>query len=161
GQLRVSTVALYERNLRTYVYPRFGDKPVGMVTRDDVRTLVADLLGKGKSRSLVRNVVAPIRQTFNQLAEDGAVVANPAAAIGRFVKGKGDARARVDPLTPAEEATFLDTALITSPRYYPLFLTALRTGLRFGELAGLRWGDLDFAGRFIEVRRTLHDGGRV
>src|SRR5262249_52402406 len=73
GQLRTSTVELYKRNLRTYVYPRFGDRPVTAITREDVRTLVADLLGQGKSRSLVRNVVAPIRQTFNQLAEDGVV----------------------------------------------------------------------------------------
>ena len=42
-----------------------------------------------------------------------------------------------------------------------MFLCALRTGLRFGELAGLQWGDLDFGGRFIEVRRTLHEGGRT
>src|SRR5947208_10300422 len=42
-----------------------------------------------------------------------------------------------------------------------MLLCALRTGLRFGELAGLLWGDLDFQRRFIEVRRSLHDGGRV
>jgi len=42
-----------------------------------------------------------------------------------------------------------------------MLLCALRTGLRFGELAGLQWGDLDFTGRFIDVRRSLHDGGRV
>jgi integrase len=42
-----------------------------------------------------------------------------------------------------------------------MLLAALRTGLRFGELTGLQWTDVDFEGGFIEVRRTLHDGGRV
>jgi integrase len=41
---------------------------------------------------------------------------------------------------------------------YPLLLCALRTGLRFGELLGLQWDDVDERGRFIEVRRTLRDG---
>lgn len=40
------------------------------------------------------------------------------------------------------------------PREYPLFMTALRTGMRLGELLGLEWGDIDFSGRFIEVRRN-------
>src|SRR5262249_57177234 len=40
----------------------------------------------------------------------------------------------------------------------PLFLCALRTGLRLGELLGLQWGDVDFHGRFVEVRRNLVAG---
>jgi hypothetical protein len=38
---------------------------------------------------------------------------------------------------------------------------ALRTGMRLGELLGLQWGDIDFQGRFIEVRRSLVEGGRI
>ena len=37
-------------------------------------------------------------------------------------------------------------------------LCAVRTGLRLGEVLGLQWGDLDFAGRFIEVRRQFTKG---
>jgi hypothetical protein len=71
GQLRVSTQALYLSALERYAFPRFGSKAVTSVTREDIRSLIADLLARGRSRSLVRNVVAPIRQTFNQLVEDG------------------------------------------------------------------------------------------
>jgi integrase len=60
-----------------------------------------------------------------------------------------------------EEAGLLKAALPERPRYYPLLLAALRTGMRIGELFGLEWGDEDFAGRFIEVRRTVRDSGRV
>ena len=48
----------------------------------------------------------------------------------------------------------LVTAQHYTPREYPLFLCALRTGMRLGELLGLQWGDIDFQGRFIEVRRN-------
>jgi integrase len=161
GQLRVSTQALYLSALEHYAFPRFGSKPVTTVSRDDIRGLVVDLLGQGRSQSLVRNVVAPIRQTFNQLIEDGAIAMNPAAKIGRFLRDGGDPRARIDPFTVEEEALFLDTAHEHFPRHYPMLLCALRTGLRFGELVGLQWGDLDFKSRFVDVRRSLHDGGRV
>lgn len=46
------------------------------------------------------------------------------------------------------------------PEYHPLFLLALRTGPRLGEILAVHWNDIDFAGRFIEVRRSLV-GGRV
>ncbi len=45
-----------------------------------------------------------------------------------------------------------------SPSFYLFLLTAVRTGLRLGELIGLRWGDLDFHGRFIEVKRQWTRG---
>jgi integrase len=83
---------------------------------------------------------------------------NPAARIGRFLREAGDPRSRIEPFTVEEEASFLRAAEQQAPRHYPMLLCALRTGLRFGELAGLRWGDLDFTGRFIDVRRSLHDG---
>ena len=150
-----------ESALERYAFPRFGSKAVTAVTRDDIRGLVTDLLAQGRSRSLVRNVVAPVRQTFNQLIEDGAIATNPAAKIGRFLRDAGDPRSRIDPFSVEEEAHFLDVAQGHFPRHYPMLLCALRTGLRFGELAGLLWGDLDFQRRFIEVRRSLHDGGRV
>jgi len=48
----------------------------------------------------------------------------------------------------------LVTAKDKLPRYYPLFLCAVRTGLRMGELLALQWPDIDLQGRFIEVRRN-------
>ena len=159
GQLRKSTRALYSRNLKAYVFPRVGTKPVASLKREDIRDLVADLLAQGKSKSLVRNVVAPIRQTFNQLIEDEVVSVNPAARIGRYLKDKGDPRFRIDPLLPYEEAILLETMQTHYSRHYPLILCAVRTGLRLGELFGLQWGDLDFENRFVEVRRTLQEGG--
>ena len=47
-----------------------------------------------------------------------------------------------------------------APEYYALFLMALRTSMRFGELLAVQRADVDFVGCFIEVRRNLV-GGRV
>ena len=116
--------------------------------------------GAGKSRSLIRSVIAPVRQTFNRLIEDAVVTLNPASRIGRYLKDKADPRSRPEPLGPDEEVIFLGTAFSYVPRHYPMFLCAVRSGVRLGELLGLQWGDLDFHERFIEVRRSLREGGR-
>jgi integrase len=43
-------------------------------------------------------------------------------------------------------------------RYYRVFLRAVRTGLRLGELLPLQWGDLDFQGHFLLVQRNYTHG---
>ena len=160
-QIRPSTHEEYARTLRLYAYPRFGAKPATEVTRADVRDLVVAISAQGKSRSVARNLLAPVQQTFNQLIDDGLMTANPAARMGRYLKDKKDRRAGLELLTPEEEEVLLTAALTHASRYYCLLLCTLRTGLRIGELFGLQWDDLDFSGRFIEVRRTLKDGRRV
>ncbi len=45
-----------------------------------------------------------------------------------------------------------------APTLYPAFLCAARTGLRQGELLALQWEDVNFAGRFLEVRRNFTHG---
>jgi integrase len=93
--------------------------------------------------------------------EAGLQLPNPAARIGRFLRDRGDPARRIDPLTAEEEARLLGLARHSYPRHFSLLLCALRTGMRLGELLGLQWGDIDFQGRFIEVRRSLVEGGRI
>jgi integrase len=47
-------------------------------------------------------------------------------------------------LTSVEVKSFLDSAQVICPDYFPLFLVAVRAGLRRGELVSLQWGDLQF-----------------
>ncbi|GAA0694086.1 hypothetical protein GCM10010193_56000 [Kitasatospora atroaurantiaca] len=60
---------------------------------------------------------------------------------------------RFEPLTTQEAREFLTAT--SGHRLHALFELALRTGLRKGELLGLRWEDLDLAGGTASIRRTL------
>ena len=53
---------------------------------------------------------------------------------------------------------FLDAYSKMVPEHYPLFLTALRTGMRLGEILGLQWGDIDFNSKYILVKRSYKRG---
>ena len=47
-------------------------------------------------------------------------------------------------LTPEEVGIFLQAAEDSCPEHYPLFLLAVRAGLRCGELVAIQWGDIEF-----------------
>lgn len=89
--------------------------------------------------------------------EDELVAHNPALRPGKFMKMKGR-RDDIDPLTREEEVFFLEKTAEHYPAYYPLFFFLLRTGCRIGEAVALQPGDLDFRGRFIEIRKNYTNG---
>jgi len=51
--------------------------------------------------------------------------------------------------------TLLDTVKKHYSENYALFLLLVRTGMRIGDALALKWGDIDFNDRFIEVRRSV------
>jgi integrase len=159
-ECKTSTADGYEGVLRQYLRPRFATKRLDELKRDDIKTLINDLIAKELSRNTVRNALCVIRGMLNQAIEAGLIEANPAARLGRFTRTAKSADTKGVALTTAEAQQFLDAALDVCPKYYPLFLTALRAGLRRGELVAIQWGDIQFGkdendpNRFILVRHN-------
>jgi integrase len=90
---------------------------------------------------------------FNHAIEDGIITSNPAQRPGRYIR-TGDRREKIDFLTPEEGRILLEAAKAHYARHYPILSTALYTGARQGELLALQWGDIDWHGKFIEIRRA-------
>ena len=74
--------------------------------------------------------------------------------VGKFNKRSGP-KTKINPLTREEIQILVVKAREAMPVYYPLFLCAPRTGLREGELIALKGIDVDFKGKFIDVRRSM------
>jgi integrase len=139
-ECKESTVASYRQILRFYLYPRFGHIRLGVVSRDAVKDYLASLVAQGRlSRNTLRLIVCTLRVIFNHAIEDGLVERNPAARLGRFTKSEKP-KFQAAALTAKESESFLDAARELCPEYYPLFLAALRAGLRRGEVIALKWG---------------------
>jgi len=157
---KFSTARIYGANLKRHVFPILGGKPVSTLCRTDCRALIAACREKGLSPKTLENISHTISSVLTQAVEDELLPANPALRLGRYYRNGDHPRAEIHPLTREEVALFLETAKQHAPGEHPLFLCALRTGMRLGELLGLQWGDVDFHGRFIEVRRN-RVAGRV
>lgn len=149
------TYDLYLREFEHYLLPRFGQKDINAITREEVKTLAYELLAQKKRRSTVKSILAPLHEMFNHAIEDGHATVNPALRILRRSRTEaGEQQQKASFLTSEELGLLLRTCQEHFPTSYPFVSLLARTGLRLGEAVGLQWGDIDFNGRFIEVRRT-------
>ena len=73
---------------------------------------------------------------------------------GRFLRNRQDPDKEIDPLTREELTQLLAAIQEHAPNYHPLFLCLARTGMRIGEALALQWGDIDFQGHFLTIRRN-------
>ena len=161
---KTSTYQRYEQIFRIHLSPRFGSRPIDRIERDDLKRYVSELAtSKRHGLGTLRNIVATLRAVLNEAVEDRLIEGNPASRLGKYAFG--NARKRdIDFLTRSEAAGLLAAAKIHSPTCFPLFLVALRTGLRLGELIALHWEDVQFGenaddpNRFILVRRNYSLG---
>jgi integrase len=157
SHLKHSTAARYEGILKNHL-GALRDQPLDLIKRADVKELIFAKQKKGgMAPGTVKNIQRFISRVFSDAVEDELVTMNPAARLGKHINSK-EYRFDISPLTRDEARVFLDTIQAHYPRHYPFFLCALRTGMRLGELLALQWGDIDFHGGFIEVRRSFTRG---
>ena len=95
----------------------------------------------------VNREIAFLKRAYNVAIADGLLETNPV----RQVKLLKENNARVRYLTDVEEARLHAEA---SETHWPVVALALNTGLRRGELFGLRWDDVDFATNILTIPRT-------
>jgi integrase len=157
-----TTLAATESWLRLHVCPWFADRQIDKITPADVRRWQAQL-AQNVGSSTVAHCRSLALRIFQFAMDEGAIDANPVRKVPPLKR-------RVDPeqvfgevkrraLTPEEAGRLL--------AYFPLFwwdhvLTLLGTGLRFGELAGLRRPrvHLDRPMPVLEVGPTRYQAGR-
>lgn len=152
ARLRPSTYREAERHVGDYLAP-LGGIPLPRLTPADVERAMAALLERGYSPMTVLHARATIRRALHDAERDGLVMRN-AAALARPPRA---VRREMRPLTPLEVRELLE-ATQAEPSG-PLFAVAVGTGLRLGELLGLRWSDVGEGS--LVVRRSLAraDGG--
>ena len=153
---RASTRTRYESLFVNHIFPVIGKIPLDKLKRSDIRDLLLKLSGKGLSRSTVTTAKNVISGTLEHAIDDEILTANVSKGVLRKLGlDTHQGREVVNSLTPEETELVLEACRQREPRWYPLFLTAFRTGMRLGELLALEWGDIDFSGRFIMVRRSF------
>jgi integrase len=154
--LKYSTFRGYQKILKKHLLPYFGDKTLPTITRADCKQILFKKINDGLALSTVKNIRAVLSGIFTQAVEDGYLESNPVSKMGKYLTSKDHALGKeISPLTADELKLYIEICERDYPRYYPLFLTLSRTGMRLGEALGLQPGDIDFRGQFIEIKRGL------
>ena len=157
---------LRDRTKTSYVYfydlfvrPVFGQKKIQRVKRTDVRAFYNNLIEvRGLKSSTLENVHTVLHQVFQLAVEDDIIRANPSDLLIREIKRAfgGDSEPK-RALTRDQERLFFKVVKET-PQYrkwYPILYIMANTGMRVGEISGLRWCDVNFEKNIISVNHTL------
>ena len=159
---RPATLILYKGLADRYVKPVIGNVRLDKLTPAHVQRLVAETrnsqtsLGRTPSDATQRHVHKLVRNALGDALRLELVRRN----VATQVKAPPMARQRRPELGVAEARRLLE--VIGGERLEVLYVLALTTGLRRGELLALRWDDVDLGSRQLHVRRALQRvGGKL
>lgn len=151
GDVKPRTGDLYKRTIRLYLKPAFGAVKLENLKPMDVQCLYTALQGREKplTPKTIRNVHGVLHKALQQAVELGYIRSNPSDPC-KLPKVE---KAPIKPLDIPAIKAFLQAA--KGHRYEYIFLTTLFTGMREGEVLGLKWDCVDFQNGTILISRQL------
>lgn len=154
---RINTQKAARSHLNRYLLPKFGNLQVHSIQKGDLLGFRTDISSKEKGNT--GRTISP--KTVNEIM--GSLLAILKEAASRFeFKNPGEGikrlkvqKTHVDPLSLDEVQLFLESI---RQDYYNYFLIRFYTGMRSGEVHGLKWENVDFERREILVRESITNG---
>lgn len=155
ASVRGGTYSGYSRDMRTYVLPTLGGLRMQDVTAGRLTALYSTLLktgrkdGEGLSAKTVRNVHGTVHRCLTDACQWGALARNPAdqATVPQAQ------RSEMKVWTAHQLGTFL--AFTVDHQFHVGWLLGGTTGMRRGEILGLRWSDVDLDAARLTITQTL------
>lgn len=158
GSVRFYTYTAYEVYVRVHIVPILGGLKVARLGAQDLQSLYAQKLAQGLSPTTVSHIHSTLHRALEQALRWGVVLRN----VAEMTDPPRRACPQISPLSP-DEARALLAAAAGDP-LEALYVLAVTTGMRQGELLGLRWQDVDLDGGTLKVqvawqRRDRAEGG--
>lgn len=157
--LQPSTWDSYDRTLRLHVLPRIGGVRLQDLTAAHLDQLYSDLLKEGRrdgkpgglSPKTVRYLHTTLHKALKDAERKQLVLRNVAQAADPPKLNRAGSEIRT--WTGEEVSAFLEA--MRDHRLFAGYVLAASTGMRRGEVLGLRWRDLDLEARRLSVRQTI------
>lgn len=142
-----STIYGYEKSLGKWTFKAWEYKTIREINRSDIHEVLYEV-ASSLTDNARKNVLKQIKRILQLALEDGHLDRNPAQGMSVRV-----AEITKLVLTNQEAEIFLRAAQKTDHPFYPIWATALMTGMRSGELKALSWSDIDFDAKTISVTK--------
>lgn len=148
GNVKESSYQTYKNQLNRHILPRLGKLELTALTPGAVHVFLKELQDGGLSESMTRSVYRLLSAGMRAALEEGILRKNPCKKI-RVQRGEE----REQRVLSREEQRKVEPALTESGNLPAL--VSMYTGLRLGEICGLKWADIDWERGTITVRRTV------
>lgn len=149
------TYASYRQLCTLYIIPALGRTQLGQLTAQHIRRFLVDLgaqpvkrTGKPMSARTVAYTRSVLSHSLDDAVEDGLIARNPARSVSPPKRVPREARY----LTPDQARTFL--RYVQGERLEALYVLAISTGMRSGELLGLTWDNVNLDRGTLVVKET-------
>lgn len=147
SRLRTASIFQYESTCRLYLKPRIGKLKMREITPARVQALYDALLAEGRGKRTIQIVHATLRGAMNHAQRLGLIVLNPCDLVQA-------------PKPEKREMTVWDERQVNAFMAHvggdAFYRVAFSTGMRQGELFGLRWEDINWRTGMLQVRRQVY-----
>ena len=165
--LKVNTFQNYKYMYTQFVEPDFGETKIVELKRSDVRAFYNHLADSQHIKiNTIDNIHTVLHQVLELGVEDEYLRYNPSDnALKELKRAHNNDSKKRKSLTIPEQELF-EQFLSENGKYnrwYPIFTVMMWTGMRVGEITGLRWCDIDLEDETISINHTLvyFDKGRA
>jgi len=155
--VRQRTYERYGQVARVHIKPALGRIKLSALTPAHLRAPYREKLDAGLAPRTVRYIHVTLNKALKQAMADGLIPRNAASSV----KSPKPKKKEIRPLDREQVRAFFDA--VSGERLEALYILAVTTGLRKGELLGLKWEDLDLETGMLQVRRSLSEArsGRI
>lgn len=149
--LRKGTADYYKLRYDVSIKPVIGDMKLTDVKANHCQMIVNKMIDDNKANSTIGRTCTVMRGIFDYAVECDIIMKSPCKI--KISSNVGKKKKHRDALTIDAQKKFLQT--VKGHNYENHYRFILQTGLRIGELIGLKWEDVDFKKRTITIKRSL------
>jgi len=155
--IRHSTYEQYEGHVEKHLKPFFGNAKINRINYDAVEDFIAHSYNKKVSIPTLRKILVNLGAIMTYACRKRYIDYNPVRDVE---KPKGQSEHNDDEQLSILSPQQIKSLLQKTPelKFETLFMTAVLTGMRQGELFGLKWSDLDWFNNQVHVNRTFNHG---
>ena len=157
--IKDNTFENYKYMYNTFVRPSFGKKRIQTLKKSDVKIFYNYLADQRcLQASTIDSIHTVLHQVLDMAVDDKYIRSNPSdKALKELKQSHAFKTEKRRALTIAEQELFLNYLRNneTYSHWYPIFAVMLGTGMRVGEVTGLRWCDIDLENGVIDINHTL------
>ena len=159
--IRESTLDSYKAMIKNQIKPYLGDRPLSVLTTQELQKFYNSVKKKGRVKpdrlhgieladSMVRGIHMMLHEALDMAVRLRLIVKNP--TVGTTIPKNNYPPKQI--LNDEQLQRFMQR-IRQDERWYDFFYTELTTGLRRGEICGLKWEDFDAENGKLKVRRSV------
>ena len=155
GSVSEGTFKRVGYDLKSYIIPTLGSIKLCDLNRHHAFHLRTKMMAKGLAKQTIKNCEITLKQSLNDATEEHRISYDP---LVKFKSIKVDDAKKVDALSDSDQRKLLKVAKkysdrVNDQRRFIFFYTLLNTGMRYGEVIGLKWKDINLDEKLLKIER--------